>query len=70
LSIHLPEVGQFGEAAAMSLPAYGFEINLLHGISANSEFTNTETEERRQIINELRESLNKQFRSSFSLMTS
>ncbi len=51
------------EAAAMSLPAHGFEINpAAWCFSKLYEFTNTETEERRQIINELRESLNKQFR--------
>jgi len=51
------------EAAAMSLPAYGFEINpAAWCFSKLYEFTNTDTEERRQIINELRESLNKQFR--------
>jgi len=51
------------EAAAMSLPAYGFEINpAAWCFSKLYEFTNTDTEERRQIINELQESLNKQFR--------
>lgn len=51
------------EAAAMSLPAYGFEINpAAWCFSKLYELTNTDREERRQIINELRESLNKQFR--------
>ena len=51
------------EAAAMSLPAYGFEINpAAWCFSKLYEFTNTETEERRQIISELQENLNKQFR--------
>ncbi len=50
------------EAAAMSLPAYGFEINpAAWCFSKLYELTNTDREERRQIINELRESLNKQF---------
>jgi hypothetical protein len=50
------------EAAAMSLPAYGFEINpAAWCFSKLYEITNMETEERGQIINELRESLNKQF---------
>lgn len=50
------------EAAAMSLPAYGFEINpAAWCFSKLYELTNMDREERRQIINELRESLNKQF---------
>ncbi len=50
------------EAAAMSLPAYGFEINpAAWCFSKLYELTNTDREERRQIINELRGSLNKQF---------
>ncbi len=51
------------EAAAMSLPAYGFEINpAAWCFSKLYELTNTDREERRQIIKELRDSLNKQFR--------
>lgn len=50
------------EAALMSLPAYGFEINpAAWCFSKLYEFTNTDKEQRRQIINELRESLNRQF---------
>ncbi len=50
------------EAAAMSLPAYGFEINpAAWCFSKLYELTNTDREERRQIINELRKSLNEQF---------
>ncbi|MGA3084536.1 MAG: Bpu10I family restriction endonuclease [Thermodesulfobacteriota bacterium] len=50
------------EAAAMSFSAYGFEINpAAWCFSKLYELTNTDKEERRQIINELRGSLNKQF---------
>jgi SAM-dependent methyltransferase len=50
------------EAAARSLPAYGFEINpAAWCFSKLYELTNTDREERRQTINELRESLSKEF---------
>jgi len=50
------------EAALISLPAYGFEINpAAWCFSKLYEFTNTDKEQRRQTINELRENLNGQF---------
>lgn len=50
------------EAALMSLPAYGFEINpAAWCFSKLYEFTNTDKEQRKEIINELRENLNRQF---------
>jgi hypothetical protein len=50
------------EAALMYLPAYGFEINpAAWCFSKLYEFTNTDKEQRRQIITELRENLNRQF---------
>jgi hypothetical protein len=50
------------EAASMSLSAYGFEINpAAWCFSKLYEFANTNVEQRRQVLNELRENLNKQF---------
>lgn len=46
----------------MSLPAYGFEINpAAWCFSKLYEFTNTDKDQRRRTINELRENLNRQF---------
>ena len=50
------------EAASMSLPAYGFEINpAAWCFSKLYEFTNIAREERRHVLNELRQRLNAEF---------
>jgi hypothetical protein len=50
------------EAALMSLPAYGFEINpAAWCFSKLYEFTNTDKERREHTLNELRDHLNRQF---------
>jgi hypothetical protein len=50
------------EAALMSLPAYGFEINpAAWCFSKLYEFTNTDKERRGHTLNELRDHLNRQF---------
>ena len=54
------------EAASMSLPAYGFEINpAAWCFSKLYEFTNTTREERRHVLNELRQRLNGGIPDSF-----
>ena len=50
------------EAAAMSLPAYGFEINpAAWCFSKLYEFTNTDREKRRVVVKELRRSIDDEF---------